>query len=283
MPVRVVETSAAPSQAPGANVGHASPQACALLGVGQAFSGTQNVSSPQKDEAWRVNVRIQGFDLDHGYLCGTMEALNVPMADTPVVTFWEGEIVDTKNHTFFTNKWKATSEVDIEHWTKFPSFAPLLSQVKVDGGKSLDLSSYHYIFMRWKEQYFVNVGTDCGLTIAGFYYVCFSCSDGSINGFYYDPNSRIHGTSMLFIVEISKLTKMNYGNWSIQMKILVGSQELWKIVEDGYTEPANVIAKAALSNAQKTTLKISRKKDKKALFLIFQRVDKSTFEKISDG
>jgi glucose-induced degradation protein 4 len=24
---------------------------------------------------------------------------------------------------------------------------------------------------RWKEQYFVNVGVDCGLTIAGFYYV----------------------------------------------------------------------------------------------------------------
>jgi hypothetical protein len=43
---------------------------------------------------------------------------------------------------------------------------------------------------RWKEQYFVNVGTDCGLTIAGFYYVCFSCSDGYISGFYYDPNSR---------------------------------------------------------------------------------------------
>ncbi|KAK4396213.1 hypothetical protein Sango_1457900 [Sesamum angolense] len=156
----------------------------------QAFSGTQNVSSLQKDEAWRVNVRIQGCDLDHGYLCGTMEALNVPMADTPVVTFWEGEIVDTKNYTFFTGKWGATAEDDIKHWTKFPSFSPLLSQVEVDGGKSLDLSIYPYIFMRWKEQYFVNVGTDCGLTIAGFYYVCFSCSDGSINGFYYDPNSR---------------------------------------------------------------------------------------------
>lgn len=93
------------------------------------------------------------------------------------------------------------------------------NQVEVDGGKSLDLSNYPCIFMvfwppltasvsvsiniiiflrpsvmvslqRWKEQYFVNVGTDCGLTIAGFYYVCFSCSDGSINGFYYDPNSR---------------------------------------------------------------------------------------------
>ncbi|PWA87762.1 vacuolar import/degradation protein Vid24 [Artemisia annua] len=110
--------------------------------------------------------------------------------DLVVVTFWEGEIVDTKNYTFFTNKWKATSEVDIEHWSKFPSFSPLLTQVEVDGGKSLDLSNYQYIFMRWKEQYFVNVGADCGLTIAGFYYVCFSCVDGSINGYYYDPNSR---------------------------------------------------------------------------------------------
>lgn len=55
-----------------------------LVSLLQAFSGTQNVSSLQKDEAWRVNVRIQGCDLDHGYLCGTMEALNVPMADTPV-------------------------------------------------------------------------------------------------------------------------------------------------------------------------------------------------------
>ncbi|KAK9289645.1 hypothetical protein L1049_007803 [Liquidambar formosana] len=210
MPVRVVESST-PSQVSDANPGHTSPAGCTLLSVGQAFSGTQNVSSLQKDEAWRVNVRIQGCDLDHGYLCGTMEALNVPMADTPVVTFWEGEIVDIKNYTFFTGKWDATPEDDIRHWTKFQSFSSLLvrfqdcylyvvfmhfinyfsfqRQVEVDGGKSLDLTNYPFIFMRWKEQYFVNVGTDCGLTIAGFYYVCFSCGDGSINGFYYDPNS----------------------------------------------------------------------------------------------
>ncbi|PIA54671.1 hypothetical protein AQUCO_00900914v1 [Aquilegia coerulea] len=189
MPVRVVESSSssAPSQVSGSSPGHALPPACTLLSVGQAFAGTQNVSSSQKDEAWRVNVRIQGCDLDHGYLCGTMEALNVPLADTPVVTFWEGEVVDTKNYTFFTGKWEATSEDDIRHWSKFPSFVPFL--VEVDGGKSLDLSNCPYIFMRWKEQYFVNVGPDCGLTIAGFYYVCFSCIDGTINGFYYDPNS----------------------------------------------------------------------------------------------
>ncbi|KAG6427543.1 hypothetical protein SASPL_111789 [Salvia splendens] len=188
MPVRMVETSS-PSEVSGATTGNSMPQPCTLLSVGQAFSGTQNVSSLQKDEAWRVNVRIQGYDHDRGYLCGTMEALNVPMADTPVVTFWEGEIVDTKNYTFYTGKWGATREDDIKHWTKFQSFPPLLPKVEPDGGKSLDLSNYPYIFMRWKEQHFVNVGTDCGLTIAGFYYVCFSCSDGSINGFYYDPNS----------------------------------------------------------------------------------------------
>ncbi|KAF2288653.1 hypothetical protein GH714_009985 [Hevea brasiliensis] len=121
MPVRVVETSA-PSQISGAISEQISPPFCTLLSVGQTFSGTQNVSSLQKDEAWRVNVRIQGYDLDHGYLCGTMEALNVPMADTPVVTFWEGEIVDGKNYTFFTGKWEASAEDDIRHWTKFPSF-----------------------------------------------------------------------------------------------------------------------------------------------------------------
>jgi hypothetical protein len=37
--------------------------------------------------------------------------------------------------------------------------------------------------------FFVNVGADCGLTIAGFYYVCFDRQSGGIDGFYYDPNS----------------------------------------------------------------------------------------------
>jgi hypothetical protein len=50
------------------------------------------------------------------------------------------------------------------------------------------------VLQRWKEKFFVNVGAECGLTIAGFYYVCFSRSDGSVHGFYYDPNSR-YGSS----------------------------------------------------------------------------------------
>eukprot|EP00249_Psilotum_nudum_P007387 c20520_g1_i2 orf=184-777(+) len=169
--------------------GQALPPPCSFLNVGQAFAGTQNVSNSQKDEAWKVNVRLQGCDIQHGYLCGSMEALNVPAAETPVVTFWEGEIVDNRNYTFFTGQWDATPETDVQHWSKFPSFEPIRGEVQKDGGRSLDLVNYPFIFMRWKEKFFVNVGADCGLTIAGFYYVCFSRSDGSVNGFYYDPNS----------------------------------------------------------------------------------------------
>ncbi|KAH0458462.1 hypothetical protein IEQ34_013777 [Dendrobium chrysotoxum] len=63
-------------------------------------------------------------DLNDGYLCGTMEALNVPLADTPVsyvvnlvVTFWDGELIDAKNYTFYTGKWEAITQLHLEPTT----------------------------------------------------------------------------------------------------------------------------------------------------------------------
>jgi len=44
--------------------------------------------------------------------------------------------------------------------------------------------------MRWKEIFFVSPGEDCGLTIAGFYYVCMDRQAGAILGYYYDPHSQ---------------------------------------------------------------------------------------------
>ncbi|XP_074328343.1 uncharacterized protein LOC141666248 [Apium graveolens] len=82
---------------------------------------------------------------------------------------------------------------------------------------------------------------------------------------------------------IPKLTSTNYGNWSIQMKVLLGSYDNWDIVESGFNEPADATAEAALPNAEKMALKESRKKEKKALYTIFQGVDESTFEKISEA
>ncbi|XP_074374029.1 uncharacterized protein LOC141714407 [Apium graveolens] len=82
---------------------------------------------------------------------------------------------------------------------------------------------------------------------------------------------------------IPKLTSTNYGNWSIQMKVLLGSYDNWDIVESGYDELTDAAAEAALSNAEKMILKETRKKDKKALYTIIQGVDESTFEKISNA
>jgi Domain of unknown function (DUF4219) len=35
---------------------------------------------------------------------------------------------------------------------------------------------------------------------------------------------------------LPKLTKTNYENWSIQIKTLMGAQDVWDIIEEGYEE-----------------------------------------------
>ncbi|KAK8934328.1 hypothetical protein KSP39_PZI014550 [Platanthera zijinensis] len=82
--------------------------------------------------------------------------------------------------------------------------------------------------------------------------------------------------------QVPKLAKTNYGNWSIQMRVLLASKELWEIVEEGYEE-LTAEAEATLTSAQRTALRESKKRDKKALFLLYQGVDDATFEKISDA
>ena len=53
---------------------------------------------------------------------------------------------------------------------------------------TVNLSQHRYIFMRWKELFFVSPKGECGLTIAGFYYVCLDRHTGAILGFYHDPD-----------------------------------------------------------------------------------------------
>ena len=64
------------------------------------------------------------------------------------------------------------------------------------------------------------------------------------------------------------------------MKVLFGSQELWELVTGGYVEPTSE-QEDTYNAEQKNLLKDQRKKDKKVLFLLYQGVDESTFEKIS--
>eukprot|EP00171_Calliarthron_tuberculosum_P015954 IDg15954t1 len=120
-----------------------------------------------------------------------MEALDVPNADLPVLTFWQGQIVDNRNHFFRTARWKAKANNDIDHWSKFRAFdGELKRAVQADRCNDVDLSQKRHVFMRWKEIFFVSPGEDCGLTIAGFYYCCMDRITGSIAGFYFDPSNQ---------------------------------------------------------------------------------------------
>nr|XP_019702336.1 uncharacterized protein LOC109505004 [Elaeis guineensis] len=76
----------------------------------------------------------------------------------------------------------------------------------------------------------------------------------------------------------SRLTNTNYENWSIHMKALLGSQDIWDIVERGYEEAREAYT---LTVQQREVLRDKRKKDKKALYFIYQAVDESAFEKIA--
>ncbi|KXN70992.1 hypothetical protein CONCODRAFT_38833 [Conidiobolus coronatus NRRL 28638] len=154
-----------------------------FLQPGRTFTGSQNLildnnNNPADKDKWEVKVAIHSINPEQGTIVGLMEALNVPSAATTVITYWEGEIIDFVNFTMRTKKWSADSEVDLFHWKMFQPFKHF------DPSEENIQSIYeNYIFMRWKEKFFVNVSpTESGLTIAGFYYICIRRIDGHIEG-----------------------------------------------------------------------------------------------------
>ena len=78
-------------------------------------------------------------------------------------------------------------------------------------------------------------------------------------------------------IPVPMLNGDNYGIWSVKMKTLLFSQDLWDIVHDGYTTyPTD----HTLTDAEKVKLKEDQKQDSKALFLIQQGVAEIIFSRI---
>ncbi|KAK9710065.1 hypothetical protein K7432_008650 [Basidiobolus ranarum] len=190
-------------QAPVRSHSHSKPlveltlQENSYLRPGRVFLGTQNLINHRTQssgrEEWEVKVTINAVNHKNGTIVGLMEALNVPATTATVLTYWDGEIIDFTNHGLWTDKWQADRGTDLQHWRMFKAFKGIDSADISLGADSVNfLEDIHreYVFMRWKERFFVNVSAqDSGLTIAGFYYVCLRRSDGLIEGFYFDPSS----------------------------------------------------------------------------------------------
>ena len=64
------------------------------------------------------------------------------------------------------------------------------------------------------------------------------------------------------------------------MTVLFGSKDLCDIVENGSVEPE---VGATLSQQQLKELKDNQKNDRKALLLIYQKIDEVVFERISSS
>ncbi|GJZ83819.1 retrovirus-related pol polyprotein from transposon TNT 1-94 [Tanacetum coccineum] len=83
-------------------------------------------------------------------------------------------------------------------------------------------------------------------------------------------------------VSLPKLNKLNYDKWSIQMRALMGAQDVWECVTVGYEEPSASEVSAMSANQLKAWNE-KRMKDKAALYLLFQSVDELGFEKIAEA
>ena len=80
--------------------------------------------------------------------------------------------------------------------------------------------------------------------------------------------------------QFSRLTKKNYNTWSLRMNALFGSQDVWEIVDKGYTSP---IDEVSLSQEEKDALAKIKKKDQYAFALIHQGLDETKFLKVADA
>nr|GEX75223.1 copia-type polyprotein [Tanacetum cinerariifolium] len=82
------------------------------------------------------------------------------------------------------------------------------------------------------------------------------------------------------LFQFPRLTKDNNGSWCIRMKALLGSYDVWEIVEKGIEK---VDDESSLNATQRVDLQKARKNDQSALMLINQFLDDAMFEKVSNA
>lgn len=159
-----------------------------LLYSGSKFGGSQK----SKGNSYDVEVIFQNVDESNSYLCGYLMIKNLTEEYPTLTTFFDGEIISEK-YPFLTRKWEADEEIDRKHWSRFDSFSNYSKSFNCDNFDYKQLENTDYVFMRWKEHFLVpdhTVKDISGASFAGFYYICFTKSKASIEGYYYHRQSE---------------------------------------------------------------------------------------------
>ncbi|KAJ3084945.1 GID complex subunit 4, VID24 [Quaeritorhiza haematococci] len=174
---------------------------CSSLYSGSRFLGEQKSGR----NSYEVTVDIQHVELRDSFLCGYLHIKGLTEDWPDLCTFFEAEVIGPK-HSFLTRKWDADEKIDRDHWSKFPSFKAYDKVFNTDGFV-YDFENNDFVFMRWKEHFLVpdhRIRTIAGASFAGFYYIAFQKSTGTITGFYYHENSeRFQHLSLKHIPDVS--------------------------------------------------------------------------------
>ena len=175
---------------------------------------------------YNVEIEIKHINLKDSFICGYLKIKGLTDDWPQLCTFFEGEIIGEK-HAFVTRKWEADENIDKQHWTRFPSFQKSKQLMTNFNEESFiyNHTDHDYIYMRWKELFLVpdhRIKSISGASFAGFYYIAFQKSTGSIQGIYFHHNRYSFSLAHLFFSEwfqqlsLEYIPTQDWGSWEFR-------------------------------------------------------------------
>jgi len=164
---------------------------CSTLRPGTKFEGFQASGDGARRHV--VKVSIKEVNLADSFVSGDLLIRGLTKEYPELITFFDAEIIGQR-YSFVTDKWGAQKQGDADHWRKFAPFCEFEAKFPdcIDPSFHFNHLESDYIFMRWKEHFLVpdhKINSIKGASFAGFYYICFRRSEGSIEGLYFGSTS----------------------------------------------------------------------------------------------